>query len=216
MCCRYYTTSTGDLTPMIEAARRAAYAQKIIKELKVRLVTEGEVYPTDAVPVIAPGKDKELSAFIMLWGFRTHRSESPIINARVESASYKPTFRESWERRRCVIPASHYFEWEHTLDPLTGKSRTGEKFVIRPKGSKYAMLAGIYRIEEINGIKIPVFAILTGEPGESIRHIHNRMPVILPYDAVNEWIDPDADPSRTLRRALTDMEFRPADQRPTG
>ena len=210
MCCRYFTQPSGDLAPMIEAAKRAAYAEKLIKELGVQIVTEGEVYPTNTVPVIAPGKDRKESVFLMKWGFSSERSKAPTVNARVESAADKPTFRESFAKRRCVIPASYYFEWEHYTDPRTGKSRTGDKYMIRPAGKTRTMLAGIYRIEEIKGVRAPVFAILTQEPGEGIRFIHDRMPVIIPEDAVSDWIDPDGDPFKVLERVIKDVEYRKA------
>ena len=50
------------------------------------------------------------------------RSSSPMVNARMETASTKPTFKESWERRRCIVPASYYFEWEHLINAATGKA----------------------------------------------------------------------------------------------
>ena len=62
-------------------------------------------------------------------------------------------------------------------------------------------LCGLYRIE--NGM--PVFVVLTREPGEGIRFIHDRMPLIMPEQLVNEWIRPDVKPEELLPYALTDM-----------
>ena len=64
-------------------------------------------------------------------------------------------------------------------------------------------LCGLYRIEE----GLPVFVILTREPGDEIRFIHDRMPLILPEDAVDEWIRPDASPEKLLSQAVTDMIY---------
>ena len=64
-------------------------------------------------------------------------------------------------------------------------------------------LCGLYRIED----GLPVFVILTREPGEEIRFIHDRMPLIMPGEFVDEWIRPDAKPERLVDEALTDMVF---------
>ena len=130
-----------------------------------------------------------------------------MVNARVETASTKPTFKESWERHRCVVPASYYFEWEHLINAATGKAKTGDKYMIQPKGSAVTWLAGLYRIEDISGIQIPVCTVLTREPSEEIRFIHDRMPVILPGDDIEKWINPDSKPDEIIKNAMTDMVF---------
>ncbi|MBP3877480.1 MAG: SOS response-associated peptidase family protein, partial [Lachnospiraceae bacterium] len=72
--------------------------------------------------------------------------------------------------------------------------------------SEMTWLCGLYRIEE----GLPVFVVLTREPGEEIRRLHDRMPLIMPEQLVNEWIRPDIDPERLLTEALTEMEFEKA------
>ena len=67
-------------------------------------------------------------------------------------------------------------------------------------------LAGLYRIE--NGL--PVFVVLTREPAEELRFIHDRMPLILPEQLVDEWIRPGAKPEELVKEALTDMIFEKA------
>ncbi len=64
-------------------------------------------------------------------------------------------------------------------------------------------LCGLYRIEE----GLPVFVVLTREPGESIRFIHDRMPLILPEHLIDAWIMPDGRPEELLSQTLTDMVF---------
>ena len=77
--------------------------------------------------------------------------------------------------------------------------------MIQPKGSAVTWLAGLYRIENISDIQVPVFTILTGEPSEEIRFIHDRMPVILPGEAVEKWINPDSKPDEIIKNAMTEM-----------
>ena len=161
--------------------------------------TYGEIRPTDVVPVIAPNRNGNRAVFPMKWGFS---GKTLLMNARAETAAEKPTFQESWERRRCIVPASWYFEWEH-LRGNDGKTHTGDKYMIQPKGSTMTWLCGLYRIEE----GLPVFVVLTREPGEEIRFIHDRMPLILPEHRIDDWIRPDAKPKELLNEALTEMVF---------
>ena len=73
--------------------------------------------------------------------------------------------------------------------------------MIQPKDSTMTWLCGLYRIEE----GLPMFVVLTREPGEDIRFIHNRMPLIMPGELVSEWIRPDVKPEELLPYTLTDM-----------
>ena len=187
MCCRYYIDPDSEVEPYIRAAERSPLKERLERGLSKPMLTSGEVRPTDLVPVIAPDKSRIPTVFPMVWGFHLPDSKVPIINARVETAHEKTTFRDSWENRRCVIPASYYFEWEH-LTTASGKKKTGEKFRIQPKESGIIFFAGLYRIEEIKGVKVPVFTILTTEAAEEIRFIHDRMPVMLAEDDADRWV----------------------------
>lgn len=210
MCCRYYMEMSPELRPYIEAANRSPLKEKMVSKLAKPLVTEGEVRPTDIVPVIAPSRSSALTVFPMMWGFAVPKSRTALYNARVETAAEKPTFKDSWAQRRCVIPASWYFEWEHFINPATGKSKTGDKYAIQGQGSTLIYMAGLYRMEENAGIQMPVFTILTREPAESIRFIHDRMPVLLPKELIRPWVSPDGNPREIASQALTDVVFEKA------
>lgn len=71
-------------------------------------------------------------------------------------------------------------------------------------------LCGLYRIED----GLPAFVILTREPGEEIRFIHDRMPLIMPGDYVDEWIRPDAKPEELVERAMTEMVYEKVVDKP--
>ena len=114
----------------------------------------------------------------------------------------KPAFREDWRRHRCIVPASYYYEWEHVTDNA-GKKHTGDKYIIQPKMSEMTWMCGLYRFEE----NMPVFVILTREPGKDIAYIHDRMPVILPEHLLDSWIRPDGNPEELVGEALVNMEF---------
>lgn len=197
MCGRYWTDESPELREIVEEMNRSPLVDRWHRTTKI--TAYGEIRPTDVVPVIAPNRAGARAVFPMKWGYT---GRSLLINARVETAASKPTFREDWQRHRCIIPASWYFEWEHVLDN-NGKKHTGDKYMIQPKGSAVTWLCGLYRIEE----GLPVFVILTREPGEEIRFIHDRMPLIMPEHLIDEWIRPDTRPEDILGQALTDMVF---------
>ena len=200
MCCRYWTDESPELRPIVEEMNRSPLMRKWQDKAKVK--SYGEIFPTDVVPVIAPNRSGLRTVYPMKWGYS---GKSLLMNARSETAAEKPTFRDDWARHRCIVPASWYFEWEH-YPGSDGKKHTGDKYMIHPKDSAVTWLCGLYRIE--NGL--PVFVILTREPGETLRFLHDRMPLIMPDELVTEWIRPDRKPEELLPGALTDMDFEKA------
>lgn len=200
MCCRYWTDESPELRPIVEEMNRSPLMRKWQDKAKVK--SYGEIFPTDVVPVIAPNRSGLRTVYPMKWGYS---GKSLLMNARSETAAEKPTFRDDWARHRCIVPASWYFEWEH-YPGSDGKKHTGDKYMIHPKDSAVTWLCGLYRIE--NGL--PVFVILTREPGEALRFLHDRMPLIMPEELVTEWIRPDRKPEELLPGALTDMDFEKA------
>ena len=203
MCTRYYMDDAPkEYAELFEAALRSALADRFIKEFGRPIVTKGEVRPTDITPVIAPNKQGIKTVYPMRWGFYNPAHKTQVFNARTETAGTKPTFKDSWQSRRCIIPASHYFEWEH-FKSADGKQKTGDKYAIQPVNATLTYLCGLYRIE--NGF--PTFVILTREPSAELSTIHDRMPLILPADLIDKWILPESDPNALLDYALTEMVF---------
>ena len=180
MCCRYWAEESPELREIVEEMNRSPLVEKWQKTTAVK--SYGEIRPTDVVPVIAPNRKGERAVYPMKWGYSGRTLD--------------------WARHRCIVPASWYFEWEH-LPGKDGRKRTGDKYMIQPKDSAVTWLCGLYRIE--NGM--PVFVVLTREPGEEIRFIHDRMPLIMPDKLVNEWIRPGVRPEELLPHALTEMVF---------
>ena len=198
MCCRYLLEESPELRPIIEEMNRSPLAGKVFPRTALR--SSGEIRPSEVAPVVAPDRAGRRAVFPMKWGFS---GKSPVFNARVETAASRPMFRDSWQSRRCAVPASCYFEWEHLLSP-DGRKKTGGKYRLQ-QDSALTWLCGLYRMEG----GLPCFVILTREPGENIRFIHDRMPLILPESAVGDWIRPDAYPEDLLSLAQTDLLFRP-------
>ena len=210
MCTRYYMELSPELRPYIDRAFHSPLKDRMVAKLGRPLKTEGEVCPTDIAHVIAPVNNHSPTVFPMIWGFTNPRERGkPLVNCRVETAGFKPFWKESWQRRRCIIPCSYYFEWEHYMT-IKGQKKAGQKYMIQPTGALITYLAGLYTIEEANGIKVPVFTVLTREPGEEISFIHDRMPVILGKESIKPWMDPQSNPAEIVKTALTDMYYEKA------
>ncbi|MCK7513340.1 MAG: SOS response-associated peptidase [Desulfobacterales bacterium] len=113
---------------------------------------------------------------------------SRMINARVETVTSKPAFRAALKQRRCLIPADGFYEW-------FGKSGSKQPYYFHlPSGEPFAF-AGLYEIWEDK--EAPPEAgpyksctIITTEASESVKDVHNRMPLILKPEAYDEWLDP--------------------------
>ena len=199
MCVRYFIQRNSEkMVPYVEKAQESPLFQRFVEKGK-ELVRYGEVRPTDVVHAVAFSRKGEQAVFPMRWGFQM--AKGPLmVNARVESAAAKPTFRDSWKEHRCAVPASQYFEWMHYEDPA-GKKRTGDKYSIRSSDSRILWLCGLYRIED----GLPVFVILTRDASDPVGEIHDRMPMILPERDISEWIRPDRVPELLLGHAIEDL-----------
>ncbi|MBP0966268.1 MAG: SOS response-associated peptidase family protein [Oscillospiraceae bacterium] len=204
MCTRFYV-EPAVFCPYIERAKRLPLAYQIREKLGKPLTMSGELHPTDVAAVLAPDKNGGIAVFPMLWGFSTPETGAPVVNCRLESADYKPLWKDSWFRRRCAIPASWYYEWEHFASPDGKKRITCAKYAIQPAGRTAAWLAGLYRFEERGGIQVPVFAVITRPADGAVRALHDRMPLILDKESVADWIKPDGNPAEIVKKALTGM-----------
>jgi len=204
VCCRYWADESPEIRDIVEEMNKSPLVDKW--QRTTGITTYGEVRPTNVVPVIASNRAGARAVFPMKWGFT---GRTLLMNARTETAPVKATFKDAWTSHRCIVPASWYYEWEH-LTGNDGRKRTGDKYLIQPKGSTMTWLCGLYRIE--NGF--PVFVILTREPGNEIRFIHDRMPLIMPGGYVNEWIKPDVKPEELLDAAMTEMVYEKVEKEP--
>ncbi len=210
MCTRFYADSHS-LSYFIERAQQLPLAEEMVRKLSKNMSMSGEIRPTDTAAVLAPNKQGNMAVFPMIWGFTHDAASKPIINCRVETADQKALWKDSWYRRRCIIPASWYFEWGIPSSKVgfrnanEQRSIKKEKYVIQPEGTEITYLAGLYRFEEHQGMQVPVFAVLTRESVAPVRTIHDRMPLILGKEYLQEWIRPDSDPASISEHALTIM-----------
>ena len=158
-------------------------------------VKTGEVNPGDIAAVIASNRKLEPQVFGMKWGYKLPDGKL-IFNARSETAAQKAMFADGMRQRRCLIPADCYYEWQKSAN---GK----QKYQLAPSDANGFFLAGIYRIEQGSA----VFSVLTKEPVESIAFIHHRMPVILPKEALSDWLNPRYNGVEILNAAVGDIRF---------
>lgn len=186
--CGRYNFSKNSSSPMV---------QKVLENLQDRQigVKTGEVNPGDVAAVIASNRKLAPQAFGMKWGYKLPDGKL-IFNARSETAAQKVMFADGMRQRRCLIPADCYYEWQKTAQ---GK----QKYQLAPSDANGFFLAGIYRIEQGSA----VFSVLTKEPVESIAFIHHRMPVILPREAMSDWLNPRYNGVEILNAAVGDIRF---------
>lgn len=194
MCCRFFVSHDNAMKDIYAQANR-----KYEKYAGKTMATEGEMLPSSAVAAFAASRSGELAVFPMVWGYSFPESKNLVINARSETAKDKYLFRESWNTRRCIIPASYYFEWQHVDD------KAKQKYAIRQKEEGICYLAGLYRFEE--DTRIPRCVILTKEPTPDISFIHDRMPVLFNEEGRNAWLRRDSDPEKVLNLSLCSLEY---------
>ena len=162
-------------------------ALRVSDKLGAGMKPFGEIRPTDVAPVIAPSAlHRRIGAFPMQWGFNHPRRGMLVFNTRMETAPEKDLFVSSIDERRCLIPASRYFEWKKTdADRKT-------RFAFSAETGDPLYLAGLY-IRTSDKRQLPCFSILTQDAEKTIREIHPRMPVLVPFSRAEEWLFPDTD-----------------------
>jgi len=190
MCGRYSITSAP------EAMRRLFKFSNPLPNLRPRY----NVAPTQDVPIIRAAENgRELVE--LRWGLVPHWAKdlsigAKMINARSETVAEKPSFRDSFKKRRCLVVADGYYEWQKV---------DGKKLPWRytlSDGGLFAF-AGLWARWDKAPDKVPVetCTILTTEANQLARKIHDRMPVILTPDDYAAWLgeDPQREPSDLLR-----------------
>ncbi len=134
----------------------------------------------------------------MKWGLQPHWSDRGFFNARSETAASKPAFRDALKFRRCLIPATHYFEWKS----LAPKKKQPYCFQYDPNFAEDHQLMSFAALHEPGDLS--TFSLLTCEPNEVARSIHDRMPVLVHPSQFNEWLDCSS-PSRLKPPQVVDL-----------
>ena len=148
------------------------------------------IAPTQSVPVIRQNpKEPVRQLSLMRWGLipswaKDSSVAASMINARAETASTKPAFRDAMKSRRCLIPADGFYEWSRT-----GKTKQPYCFEIN-EGQLFAF-AGLWEgWKDPSGQWVKSCSILTTTPNAVASAVHDRMPVIIDPDTYDLWLDP--------------------------
>lgn len=165
------------------------------KNKQLHLEAKYNIAPGSLVPVITRESPNLIK--IMRWGLIPHWAKDPkigykLINARAESIDTKPSFRSSFKHKRCLIPATGFYEWKKT-------SHEKLPYLIQFKTRGIFSFAGIYDIwKDVEGVGFETFTIITTKPNKLVEPMHNRMPVILEKKYEDSWLDEKTDINKLL------------------
>ena len=191
-------------------------ADELIEEFEITagfkgplLPVDWNIAPTKEIYIVRKNQKSEQELATVSWGLiapwskdrnEAVKSQSRAINARTESVHEKPTFKNAFRSRRCLIPATGYYEWATELGPY----ETKQPFFIHHKNSDRSLaFAGIYdRWIDENGEFIESAAIITRPAVGFLATVHHRMPTFLPHERISEWLDPKLTDLQQIRSLL--------------
>lgn len=210
MCGRYANFLTEqDLIDAFEVA--------VIADDARLLPPSWNIAPTQKVPIVLPDRIEQpvggRRVEVARWGLVPSWAKDPSIgskmfNARSETMAEKPSFRAAFTKRRCIVPASGYYEWKAGAEGKT-------PYYIHPADDSPLAFAGLYEfwrdktlVDSGHGDEAPWMAscsIVTVASRDEMQEIHDRQPAMLARDALEAWLDPASEPS-----ALHDAIAAPA------
>ena len=186
MCSRYFLDADGNII---------AYTFRVPVHDRIR--KRFNIAPTQEAPVIRAGPGGAREVAMLRWGLvpswaKDLKVGAKMINARSEGVEAKPSFRDAVRERRCVVPATGFFEWQ-------GEPGRKQPFAITLPGQALFAFAGLWeRWKPGEGEPVETFTIMTTDANEAVARIHDRMPVILPMDAIDTWLTAPPDAARAL------------------
>jgi putative SOS response-associated peptidase YedK len=202
---RSVTAVCGRFTSTLAPADLGAYFD-VDEVVADDLGARWNVAPTDEVYAVAQSASsgrRRLGTF--RWGLvpffaKDLKGGARMINARAESLLEKPAFRRSFERFRCIVPADGFYEWE-----TVAGGRKKQPWYFRRRDGDVLAFAGLWSVwrpaRDRDEGRVVSCTIITGEPNDVVRQVHDRMPVVLPPAAWDDWLDPhnhDVDALRAL------------------
>jgi len=146
------------------------------------------IAPTQPVAIVRLDRNTRCFALVR-WGLVPSWVKDPkafalLFNARAESASEKPAFRAAMRYRRCLFPASGFYEWRR------GPGKTKQPYWVRPLGGGLIAFAGLWETwSDRDGGEIDTACILTTDANAAIAPIHHRMPVVIAPEDYDRWLD---------------------------
>jgi putative SOS response-associated peptidase YedK len=190
MCCRY----------LLLQQHYRAVLERLGIEAPAGFLARFNIAPGSSIPVVRQRpRDGGREAINLQWGLvpgwaKSADGATRLANARAESLADKPSFRDAWHARRCVIPASGYYEWkrsEHRREPWLFQRADERPFC----------LAGLWESwMPPDGEAFETCTVVTTAPHELMQPVHDRMPVVLSPAQCELWLDPaSAPPARFLQ-----------------
>jgi putative SOS response-associated peptidase YedK len=191
MCGRFSQTATPEMI-----------AQEFDVAVPPLFAPRYNIAPSQPVAAIRIAPDTATRQLVLLrWGLIPSWAKDPkighqCINAKAETVAEKPSFRAAFKTRRCLVIATGFYEWQvqgHAKQPMW----------IGLKSRRPFAFAGLWeQWQPPDGEAIESCTILTTEPNELLRPIHNRMPVILPPASYDQWLDPTVQQAAPLTALL--------------
>ena len=176
MCSRYFLDADGNII---------AYTFRVPPNPSIR--KRFNIAPTQEAPVVRVAASGEREIAMLRWGLvpawaKEVKVGTRMINARAEGVDSKPAFRDAVKRRRCIVPATGFFEWQ-------GEAGRKQPFAITAQDQPLFAFAGLWeRWKPDAGEPVETFTIVTTDANPAVAKIHDRMPVILPMDAIDPWL----------------------------
>lgn len=176
MCGRYLITSTPE-------AMRQLFAYLEQPNFPPRY----NVAPTQPIPIVRLFEGKRQFALVR-WGLipswvKDPKTFSLVLQARSDTVLDKPSFKNAMKYRRCLIPADGFYEWDEKTTPR-------RPYVVRPKHGGPVAFAGLWESwMGPNGEELETAAVITTEANKTLYPIHHRMPVVIPPEAFDFWLD---------------------------
>ena len=195
MCGRYYLDTLPEL--MLQhfgIAPPAAYEP------------HWNIAPTLHAPVLR-GHGKNLEFAMLRWGLVPYWAKDPaiagkLINARGDGVSEKPAFRAAYRKRRCVVPATGFFEWR-------AEGGVKQPYAIVPTTQPLFGMAGLWETwTDPNGAALETFTIVTTEPNARMAELHDRMPVLLEPPDYARWVTGRTEEAAALIRPSASDSIR--------
>jgi len=184
MCGRFYLKSPT-----------ATVAETFSVDIRANFPARYNIAPTQPVAVIRQSEQRKREFALMRWGFvpswakgefLENLAKRPLINARSETAHEKATFRSALQRRRCLIPADGFYEWQ------TKPAKAKQPFAIHKRKEGLFGFAGVWETAvDGDGGEIDTMAILTTNAGPDIRGLHSREPVVIAPASYKLWLEAD-------------------------
>jgi putative SOS response-associated peptidase YedK len=196
MCGRYMLTTPVD-----------ALRELFMFTERLNLAPRYNIAPTQEVPIVRRPRDGAGRELIMVrWGLVPYWADDPkignrLINARCESVARTAAFREAYQRRRCLVPADGFFEWQKA-------GRTRQPLLVRRRDQAPFAFAGLWeRWPQPGGGVLRSCTIITCPANELVAPVHDRMPVILASEDIERWLDPSQSDAHELLKPYPAAEL---------